>query len=55
MRILIVGASGTIGRAVVGKLEKHHEVICAGAAAAMFLLILLLLTASKRCMKKSER
>lgn len=30
MRILIVGASGTIGRAVVGKLEKHHEVICAG-------------------------
>ena len=30
MRVLIVGASGTIGRAVVAELESRHEVIAAG-------------------------
>ncbi len=30
MRILVVGASGTIGRAVVTELEQRHEVISAG-------------------------
>jgi NAD(P)-dependent dehydrogenase (short-subunit alcohol dehydrogenase family) len=32
MRILIVGASGTIGRAVVAELSQRHEVIGAGRA-----------------------
>ena len=32
MRILIVGASGTIGRAVVSELGQRHEVIAAGRA-----------------------
>jgi NAD(P)-dependent dehydrogenase (short-subunit alcohol dehydrogenase family) len=27
MRILVVGATGTIGRAVVAALEKHHDVV----------------------------
>lgn len=30
MRILIVGASGTIGRAVAAELEQRHEIIAAG-------------------------
>lgn len=30
MRVLIVGASGTIGRAVVAELGKRHEIISAG-------------------------
>jgi NAD(P)-dependent dehydrogenase (short-subunit alcohol dehydrogenase family) len=30
MKILVVGASGTIGRAVVGELSGRHEVISAG-------------------------
>lgn len=30
MRILIVGGKGTIGRAIVEKLKKHHELIIAG-------------------------
>lgn len=30
MRILIVGGKGTIGRAIVEKLEEHHELIIAG-------------------------
>lgn len=30
MRILIVGGRGTIGRAIVEKLEEHHELIIAG-------------------------
>ena len=30
MRILIVGASGTIGRAVVAELGQRHEIIAAG-------------------------
>ncbi|NNG16644.1 MAG: short chain dehydrogenase [Gemmatimonadales bacterium] len=30
MRVLVVGASGTIGRAVVAELSKRHEVIAAG-------------------------
>lgn len=30
MRILIVGASGTIGKAVVEELEERHEIITAG-------------------------
>jgi NAD(P)-dependent dehydrogenase (short-subunit alcohol dehydrogenase family) len=30
MRILVVGASGTIGRAVVAELNQRHEVIAAG-------------------------
>ena len=30
MRVLVVGASGTIGRAIVAELEQRHEVIAAG-------------------------
>ena len=30
MRVLVVGASGTIGRAIVAELEPRHEVIAAG-------------------------
>ena len=30
MRVLVVGASGTIGRAIVAELGQHHEVIAAG-------------------------
>ena len=30
MKVLIVGASGTIGRAVAAELGKRHEVIAAG-------------------------
>ena len=30
MRILVVGASGTIGRAVTAALSERHEVITAG-------------------------
>ena len=30
MKILIVGASGTIGRAVAAELGQRHEVIAAG-------------------------
>ena len=30
MRILVVGASGTIGRAVVAELEDRHDVVSAG-------------------------
>ncbi|MFY9665377.1 MAG: short chain dehydrogenase [Candidatus Cybelea sp.] len=30
MRILIVGANGTIGRAVAGELSKRHEIVTAG-------------------------
>ena len=30
MRILIVGASGTIGTAVVAELEERHDVVSAG-------------------------
>ena len=30
MRVLVVGASGTIGRAIVAELEQRHEVISAG-------------------------
>ncbi len=30
MRVLVVGASGTIGRAIVAELEPRHEVITAG-------------------------
>ncbi|HLR67406.1 short chain dehydrogenase [Virgibacillus alimentarius] len=30
MRILIVGASGTIGKEIKKELEKEHEIICAG-------------------------
>ncbi len=34
MRILVVGATGTIGRAVVAELEPRHEVIRAGRGTA---------------------
>ncbi len=34
MRILVVGATGTIGRAVVAELEPRHEVIRAGRGSA---------------------
>ena len=30
MRILIVGASGTIGRAVVAELSERHDIVTAG-------------------------
>jgi NAD(P)-dependent dehydrogenase (short-subunit alcohol dehydrogenase family) len=30
MRIMVVGASGTIGRAVVAELEERHEIVAAG-------------------------
>ena len=30
MRLLVVGASGTIGRAIVAELEPRHEIITAG-------------------------
>ena len=30
MRVLVVGASGTIGRAIVAELEQRHEVVTAG-------------------------
>ena len=30
MRVLVVGASGTIGRAIVAELGQRHEVIAAG-------------------------
>ena len=30
MRVLVVGASGTIGRAIVAELGQRHEVITAG-------------------------
>jgi len=30
MRVLVVGASGTIGRAVVAELRERHEVVAAG-------------------------
>ncbi|WP_445497129.1 short chain dehydrogenase [Photorhabdus sp. SF281] len=30
MRVIIIGASGTIGKAIKEELEKNHEVICAG-------------------------
>jgi NAD(P)-dependent dehydrogenase (short-subunit alcohol dehydrogenase family) len=32
MRILIIGASGTIGRAVLGELGGRHEIVTAGRA-----------------------
>ena len=31
LRILVVGASGTLGRAVVAELEQRHEIIAAGS------------------------
>ncbi|MGF1640435.1 MAG: NAD-dependent epimerase/dehydratase family protein [Rhodospirillales bacterium] len=30
MRVLVVGASGTIGRAVVAELRERHEIVGAG-------------------------
>ena len=30
MRVLVVGASGTIGRAIVAELGQRHEVVTAG-------------------------
>jgi NAD(P)-dependent dehydrogenase (short-subunit alcohol dehydrogenase family) len=34
MRILIVGATGTVGRAVRAELEKRHEIVTAGRGVA---------------------
>jgi NAD(P)-dependent dehydrogenase (short-subunit alcohol dehydrogenase family) len=31
LRILVVGASGTLGRAIVGELDARHEIISAGS------------------------
>ncbi|MEC0305103.1 short chain dehydrogenase, partial [Terribacillus saccharophilus] len=31
MKIIVIGATGTIGNAVVNKLKEHHEVIKVGS------------------------
>lgn len=36
MKILIVGAAGTIGRAVAGELSARHEIVSAGRSAGDF-------------------
>lgn len=38
MRVLVVGASGTIGRAVVAELSQRHEVIAAGRSSGDLVL-----------------
>lgn len=36
MKVILVGATGTIGKAVLNELEKRHEVIKVGNSGGIF-------------------
>ena len=54
MRVLVVGASGTIGRAVVAELEQRHEVIAAGRSSGELRTDITDITAIRTMFEKVE-
>lgn len=55
MKIVIIGASGTVGRAVTKELSRHHEVIRRVAHRVMNALTSPRRRAFRRCSKKLGR
>ena len=52
MKILIIGATGTIGKALADKLSAEHQVIRAGyTVAAIFRWIWVIRPASAKCLQ----
>ena len=54
MKIIVVGGTGTIGRAVIHALAKHHDIISVGQKMVIYKLTSLRFPQLKKCIKPLE-